>query len=41
MFRAVIVACSVVLCPTAGINMIVFEGGPKGIRKITKLMLKR
>ncbi|CAM9669403.1 unnamed protein product, partial [Ectocarpus fasciculatus] len=32
---------TVLLCPAAETNLIVFEGGPKGIKKIIKLMLKR
>lgn len=32
---------TVLLCPSAETNLIMFEGGPKGIKKVIKLMLKR
>jgi U4/U6 small nuclear ribonucleoprotein PRP3 len=31
----------VVLCPAAGTNLVVAEGGPKGIKKLVHLMTKR
>jgi U4/U6 small nuclear ribonucleoprotein PRP3 len=32
---------TVVLCPTDSLNLVYVEGGPKGIRKFTRLMLHR